>query len=72
MSRSPVKLLRQFEVSSPFASSRKGAVFQDPTFASALASQSPHGKTGENGRDEELRLLSGGTAVSVIVLFGLR
>ena len=51
VSPSSVKLPRQFEVASPFASSRKRAVVDDPTFASALASESPRGKTQKSGRD---------------------
>ena len=45
VSRSPVKLPRQFEFSSSSASSRKRAVVNDPVFASALASECPRGKT---------------------------
>ena len=52
VSRSPVKLPRQFEVSSPSASSRKRTVVDDPSFASALASEHPQGKTWKSGRDK--------------------
>ena len=55
MSRSPVNLPRQFEVSSPSASSLKRAVVEDPTFASALASQSPVENPGKVGKIGELR-----------------
>ena len=51
VSRSPVKLPRQFEVLNPSASSRKRAVVDDPTFDSASASESPRGKTRKRGRD---------------------
>ena len=50
---SPLKLLRQFEVSSPSASFRKRAVVEDPNFASDWESQSPRGKTRESGRDQK-------------------
>ena len=53
VSRSPVKLPRQFEVSNPFARSRKRAVVDDPTFAFALATESPRGKTRKSGRDRK-------------------
>ena len=53
VSRSPVKLPRQFEVSSPSASSRKHAVVKDPTFASTLASQPARGKARRSGRDRK-------------------
>ena len=49
--RSTVILPRKFEVSSLSASSRKRAVVEDPTFASALASQSPSGNYRRSGRD---------------------
>ena len=53
VSRSPVKLAPQFEVSSPFASSRKCTVVDDPSFASALASERRQGKTRKSGRDRK-------------------
>ena len=49
VSRSPVKLPGQFEVSSPSASCRKRIVVDDPNFASALASECPRGKTRKSG-----------------------
>ena len=59
--RSPVKLPRQFEVSSPSASCRKRAVVDDPSFASALASEQPQGKTRNSGRDgKATRVFQGG------------
>ena len=51
VSRSPVKLPRQFEVCSPAVSSRKRAVIDDPSFAAALVTESPRGKTRKSGRD---------------------
>ena len=51
MSRSPVKLPRQFEVCSPAVSSRKRTVIDDPSFAVALATESPRGETRKSGRD---------------------
>ena len=53
MSRSPVKLPHQFEVSSPSASSRKLTVVDDPSFASALVSERPQGETRKSGRDRK-------------------
>ena len=50
VSPSPVSLPRQFEVSSPSASSRKQTVIRDPTFASAVATKSPRGKTRKSGQ----------------------
>ena len=49
VSRSSVKLLHEFEVSSPVASSRKRAVVDDSSFASALASESPRENTRKRG-----------------------
>ena len=46
--RSPVKLPRQFEVSSPSASFRKRTVVDGPSFASTLASERPPRKNTEN------------------------
>ena len=51
VSQSPDKSPRHFEVSSPSPSSRKRTVIDDPTFAAALATQSPRGKTRKSGRD---------------------
>ena len=53
VSHSPVKLLRQFEVSSPSLSPRKRTVIDDPIFAAALTTESPRGKTRRSGRDRE-------------------
>ena len=53
VSHSPVKVLRQFEVSSPSPSSRKRTVSDDPTFAAALTTESPRGKTRKSGRDRK-------------------
>ena len=53
MARSPVKLPRQFEVSSPSAGCRKRTVVDDPSFASALASERHQGKTRKSGRDRK-------------------
>ena len=51
--RSSVKLPRQFEVSSRSDSSRKRTFVDDPSFASALASELPQGKTRKSGRDRK-------------------
>ena len=51
--RIPVKLPRQFEVSSHSFNSRKRTVVDDPSFASALASERPQGKTRKSGRDRK-------------------
>ena len=53
VSQSPVKVRRQFEVSSPSASSRKRTVIDDPNFAAALTTESPRGKTRKSGRDRK-------------------
>ena len=53
VSHSPVKLRRQFEVSSPPPSSRKRTVIDDPNFAAALTTESPRGKTRKSGRDRK-------------------
>ena len=53
VSHSPVKVPRQFEVSSPSPSSRKRTVIDDPNFAAALISESPRGKTQKSGRDRK-------------------
>ena len=54
---SPVKVRRQFEVSSPSPSSRKRTVIDDPHFAAALTSESPRGKTRKSGRDRKPALI---------------
>ena len=51
VSRSPVKLPRRFEVSSPPASPPRRSLVKDPSFASALATPASHGKTRRSGRD---------------------
>ena len=53
VSQSPVKLPRQFEVSSPSAGSRKRIAVNDPAFASASASERPRGKTRKSRRDRK-------------------
>jgi len=53
VSRSPVKLPRQFELSSPPVSFRKRTVIDDPNFAAALTNESPRGKTRKSGRDRK-------------------
>ena len=50
---SPVKVRRQFEVSSPSLSPRKRTVSDDPNFAAALTTESPRGKTRKSGRDRK-------------------
>ena len=50
VSHSPVKVRRQFEVSSPSGSSRKRTVTDDPNFAAALTTESIRGKTRKSGR----------------------
>ena len=50
---SPVKVRRQFEVSSPSVNSRKRTVTDDPNFAAALTPESPRGKTRKSGRDRK-------------------
>ena len=49
VSHNPVKLPRQFEVSSPSLSPRKGTVIDDPNFAAALSTESPREKTRKSG-----------------------
>ena len=51
ISRSPVKLPRRFEISSPPASPQRRSLVQDPTFASALAAQASRRKSRRSGRD---------------------
>ena len=53
VSDSPVKVRRQFEVSSPPVSSRKRTVIDDPNFAAALTTESLRGKTRKSGRDRK-------------------
>ena len=53
VSHSPVKIRRQFEVSSPSVSSRKRTVIDDSNFAAALTTESPRGKTRKSGRDRK-------------------
>ena len=53
VSHSPVKVPRQFEVSSPSPSSRKRTLIDDPNFAAALTTESPRGKTRRSGRDRK-------------------
>ena len=53
VSQSPVRVPRQFEVSSPPVSSRKRTVIDDPIFAAALTTESPRGKTRKSGRDRK-------------------
>ena len=51
VTRSPVKLPRRFEVSSPPARPPKRSLVEDPSFASALAASSSRGKSRLSGRD---------------------
>ena len=51
VTRSPVKLPRRFEVSSPPASPPRRSIVEDPSFASALASPASLGKSRRSGRD---------------------
>ena len=51
ISRSPVKLPRQFEISSPPASPPRRTLVEDPSFASALTSAAARGKSRRSGRD---------------------
>ena len=53
VSHSPVKVPRQFEVSSPSPSPRKRTVIDDPNFAVPLTTESPRGKTRRSGRDRK-------------------
>ena len=50
-SRSPVKLPRRFEVSSPPASPQRRSLVEDPSFASLLAALVSRGKLRRSGRD---------------------
>ena len=49
VSHSPVKVPREFEVSSPSLSPRKRTVIDDPNFAASLTTESPRGKTRKSG-----------------------
>ena len=51
ISRSPVNLPRQFEISSPPASPPRRTLVEDPSFASALTSAAARGKSRRSGRD---------------------
>ena len=51
ITRSPVKLPRRFEVSSPPASPPRRSLVEDPSFASALAATASRGKSPRSGRD---------------------
>ena len=51
ITRSPVKLPRRFEVSSPRASPPRRCSVEDPSFASALVASTSRGKSRRSGRD---------------------
>ena len=51
ITRSPVKLPRRFEVSSPPASPPRLSLVKDPSFASTLAAPASRGKSRRSGRD---------------------
>ena len=51
VTRSPVKLPRRFEVSSPPASPPRRSLVEDPSFASVLAAATYRGKSRRSGRD---------------------
>ena len=51
VTRSPVKLPRRIEVSSPPASPPRRSLVEDPSFASALAASTSRGKSCRSGRD---------------------
>ena len=51
ITRSPVKLPRKFEVSSPPASPPRRSLVEDPSFASALAASTSREKSRRSGRD---------------------
>ena len=51
ITRSPLKLPRRFEVSSPPASPPRRSLVEDASFASALAATSSQGKSRRSGRD---------------------
>ena len=50
--RSPMKLPRRFEISSPPASPERRSLVKDPSFASASATQASRGKPRRSGRDQ--------------------
>ena len=49
--RSPMRLLRKFEISSPPVNPQRQSLVEDPSFASALAAQASRGKSSRSGRD---------------------
>ena len=49
--KSPMKLLRKFEISSPPANPQRRSLVEDRSFASALAAQASRGKSRRSGRD---------------------
>ena len=51
ISGSPVKLPRNFEISSPPATSQKRSLAEDPSFASNLATEASRGKSRRSGRN---------------------
>ena len=51
VTRSPVKLPRRFEVSSPSANPQRPSLVENPSFASALATPVYRGKSHRSGRD---------------------
>ena len=51
VTRSPVKLPRRFEVSSPPASPSKRSLVKDPSFASTLGAPASRAKSRRSGRD---------------------
>ena len=51
VTRSPVKLPRRFEVSSPPASPPRRSLVEDPSFSSVLAASTSRGKSRWSGRD---------------------
>ena len=51
ISRSPVKLPRRLEISSPPASPQRRSFLEMPSFASVLAAPASHGKSRRSGRD---------------------
>ena len=53
VSHSPVKVPRQFDVSSPSLSPQKRTVIDDPNFAAALTTEFLREKTRRSGRDRK-------------------
>ena len=51
ITRSPVKLPRSFEVSSPPSTPPRRSIVEDPSFASALAAPGSRGKSRQSGSD---------------------